>query len=221
VNVSTSNSPHKRALVVHSSLVKQQGVVLIVALLVLVALTIASLGLLRSVDTTTAATGNLGFKKDIYRQSNRGIQSAVDSLNSIRATSLELPLVNNATVGYYASANLPVDARGIPTILLNAPVPDTPGVATAIPGIGQFVVPIGTAGGGGYVFRYTAERLCTTAGAPEPAINPCRQATGVGTATPAGSFQPLITQGGSVYTRLTLRVDGPKNSTSYFQVMLL
>jgi type IV pilus assembly protein PilX len=202
---------------------KQRGVVLIVALLVLVALTIASLGLLRSVDTTTAATGNLGFKKDIYRQSNRGVQNALDRLASIR-NGLELPFADNKPpggAGYYATATLPVDPRGIPVILVNAAVPTTPGVApTTGDGIGQFAVPIGDPSGGGYLFRYTAERLCPLAGAPVPSTNDCRQAAGAGQGSTYNSG-PKIQPAGSVYVRLTLRVDGPKNSVSYFQMMVL
>jgi type IV pilus assembly protein PilX len=202
---------------------KQRGVVLIVALLVLVALTIASLGLLRSVDTTTAATGNLGFKKDIYRQSNRGVQNALDRLAPIRVGG-ELPFADNnpsGGAGYYATATLPVDPRGIPVILLNAAVPTTPGVAPSTgAGIGQFVVPIGDPSGGGYLFRYTAERLCPLAGAPLLGTNDCRQAAGAGIGSGCNTC-PKAPLAGSVYVRLTLRVDGPKNSVSYFQMMVL
>ncbi len=201
---------------------KQQGIVLIVALLVLVALTIASLGLLRSVDTTTAATGNLGFKKDIYRQSNRGIQDALNKLLAVRTGQGELPYSDiTSGPGYYATANsLAVDVRGIPTILLNAPIPTTPGSATGTAGLGEFAVPIGDPSGGGYLFRYTAERLCPVAGAPDPATNSCRQAAGAG-ALAIYTRSSTFSLSGTVYVRLTLRVDGPKNSVSYFQTMVL
>jgi type IV pilus assembly protein PilX len=203
---------------------KQKGIVLIVALLVLVALTIASLGLLRSVDTTTAATGNLGFKKDIYRQSNRGVQDALNKLLAVRTAQGELPYSDNISTngpGYYATATaLPVDPRGIPTILLNAPIPATPGTTTGTAGLGEFAVPVGDPSGGGYLFRYTAERLCPVAGAPDPAINSCRQAAGAG-ALALYTRSSTFSLSGTIYVRLTLRVDGPKNSVSYFQTMVL
>jgi type IV pilus assembly protein PilX len=199
---------------------QQKGIVLIVALLVLVALTIASLGLLRSVDTTTAATGNLGFKKDLYRQSNRGVQSAMAALLVLR-TAGDVPFNSVTSSGYYATTNEnPVDPRGIPLRLLQAPVPATPGVAPTTAGIGRFAVPIGDASGGGYVFRYTAERLCPNAGEPDDSVNKCRKAAGAGTSsTPSQQKVPPLS--GKVFVRLTLRVDGPKNSVSYFQMMVL
>jgi type IV pilus assembly protein PilX len=199
---------------------QQKGIVLIVALLVLVALTIASLGLLRSVDTTTAATGNLGFKKDIYRQSNRGVRAALGNLVAVRLPGGELPYVDSASVGYYAAANLPVDPRGIPNILLTAPIPPSPGATTSTPGLGEFVVPIGDPTGGGYTFRYVAERLCPSTGEPDDAVNACRKAAGAGS-NATQTLKRIPGLAGTVYVRLTLRVDGPKNSVSYFQAMLL
>jgi type IV pilus assembly protein PilX len=205
----------------------QRGIVMIVALVVLIALTIASVGLLRSVDTAGTVASNLGVKKDLYRVSNLGVQRALLNLSTIRVGN-ELPGSDNTGLSYYSTASNPTlapDARGIPQNLVNAPMPASPGVGTGWSG--EFALPVAVDSGagvttsGGYLFRYVAERLCPTNGPSDPALNPCRQATGVGTASPSGSFQPLITQGGTVYIRLTLRVDGPKNSTSYFQAMLL
>lgn len=197
----------------------QEGIVLIVALLVLVGLTIASIGLLRSVDSGATVAGNLGFKKDMYRQSNRGVQAALTNLAPIRSADGELPLVDAPAASYYATAQLLVDDRGVPLALVNAPLPSAPGIGTGWPG--EFSVPIGDPSGGGYLFRYTAERLCPNTGAQDDVVNPCRKAAGPGTASPPGSRDPGLPLPGSVYVRLTLRVDGPKNSVSYFQAMLL
>jgi type IV pilus assembly protein PilX len=208
----------------HSSMNRQRGIVMIVALVVLIALTIASIGLLRSVDTASTITGNLGVKKDLYRVSNLGVQSALQNLALIRVSN-ELPPASDATRSYYATAALPTDVRGIPQILVNAPVPLIPGGATGW--AGEFSLPVvadtggGVTAAGGYLFRYVAERLCPFEGVSDPAINVCREATGAASFVPAGSFTQTLTQGGSVYIRLTLRIDGPKNSTSYFQAMLL
>jgi type IV pilus assembly protein PilX len=221
VNDHTVNNPHRNTQSLRISPRSQSGIVLIVALLVLVALTIASLGLLRSVDTTTIATGNLGFKKDIYRQSNRGVQDALNKLVPLRNAQGELPGANFVGPGYYATATqLAQDPRGLPLILVNAPIPSAPGTPTLTAGLGEFAVPIGDPSGGGYLFRYTAERLCPQTGASEPAINPCREAAGAGkSATP--TLQRGLPLSGRIYVRLTLRVDGPKNSVSYFQAMVL
>jgi type IV pilus assembly protein PilX len=210
----------------YSSPVRQRGVVMIVALVVLIALTIASVGLLRSVDSASTITGNLGLKKDLYRVSNLGLRRALFVLSGARAANGELQGTDDTTRSYYATASsLPVDARGIPLVLVNLTPPSQPGSSTNWPG--ELAVGVATDTGtgvttsGGYLFRYVAERLCPSTGVADDALNPCRKAAGAGAASGSGSFQPNIAGRGSVYIRLTLRVDGPKNSTSYFQAMLL
>ncbi len=220
MNVPATAGINRRQCVSSPLRVKQAGIVLIVALLVLVALSIASIGLLRSVDTTTTVTGNLGFKKDLYRQSNVGINQAMTQLIPLRDGQGQLPGSNSTGVGYYAQTGLAVDGRGIPLILVNAAVPSAPGQGTSTSNVGETAIPVGANGGGGYLFRYVAERLCPTTGAPNINLNPCRQAAGAGAAA-AQNHRPALQQSGTVYVRLTLRVDGPKNSVSYFQAMVL
>ena len=203
---------------------KQRGVVMIVALIVLVALTIASIGLLRSVDTSSTISGNLAIKKDLYRQSNIGIQQAQMALNTLRGPDFELPLTDALGSNYYASATQAVDHRGLPQLLVNAALPSSPGTVTGW--AGELVVPVpvdsgtGITTSGGYVFRYMAERLCPAGGVPDDTTNPCRIAAGAGTSA-CETNSTCLTGVGTIYIRLTLRVDGPKNSTSYFQAMLL
>lgn len=202
----------------------QRGVVMIVALIVLVALTIASIGLLRSVDTSTTIAGNLGLKKDLYRVSNLGVQQAVARLALIRVGGTELPPNDVAASSYYATSNQSVDDRGLPTTLVNAALPSSPGATTGWPD--ELVIPVPTDSGkgvttsGGYVMRYVAERLCPNVGPLDDSTNQCRKAAGAGARTIDGTQQGLPGVG-TVYIRLSLRVDGPKNSTSYFQYMLL
>ncbi len=209
---------------------QQRGVVMIVALIVLVALTIASIGLLRSVDTSSTVVGNLGIKKDLYRNSTFGFQQATAVLGGLRdATTNELPLGDNSASQYYATANaLAADDRGLPLVLVNAAMPTTPGVATGGVWTGsELAIPIPTNSGtgitssGGYVFRFVAERLCPSAGIPDETTNQCRMAAGAGAQSGSGSFVLPLKQVGTVYVRVSLRVDGPKNSTSFFQAMLL
>jgi hypothetical protein len=105
------------------------------------------------------------------------------------------------------------------------PLPSAPGVGTGF--ANELVLPValdsgsGVSSSGGYVFRYVAERLCPFVGPYVAGTNECRQATGAGSNTPGGSFLPLISPGGTIYVRVTWRVDGPKNATSYFQAMVL
>lgn len=210
-----------RSLPQRSAPKQQRGIVMIVALIVLVGLTIASIGLLRAVDTTSAVTGNLAIKKDLYRQSNIGLQAALATLGPLRVGGA-LPQASNAGARYYATATeVAPDDRGLPQLLVDAPMPTVPGAPTgAWPG--EFAVPIPTDAGtgittsGGYLFRFVAERLCPN---PGPADTTCRMAAGAG-GNASDEAKADKTQG-TVYIRLTWRVDGPKNSTSYFQAMVL
>ncbi len=203
---------------------QQHGIILIVALIVLVALSLASVGLLRSVDGANAVGGNLGSKKDIYRVASVGFQAAVNDLGTIRVAG-QLPATDNSSVGFASTASLLYDSRGVPQILVDAPIPSAPGVATNWGG-GEFALPVVVDGGtgvttsGGYVFRWVADRLCPNALATDPNVNSCRMASGSGSNTTDGLGRKLP-GAGQVYIRITLRVDGAKNATSYFQAMVL
>ena len=56
---------------------KQQGVVMIVALIVLVALILGSLALTKSVFTTNMIAGNLAFQKAATNSTDVGVEDAV------------------------------------------------------------------------------------------------------------------------------------------------
>lgn len=96
----------------------QRGSVLLFALITLVALMLATMGLVRSVDTSAMLLGNLGFKQDATSTADRATRLAVKWLSDNRAA------INTsiAQSGYYAStqefesngttARPPVDATG-------------------------------------------------------------------------------------------------------------
>ena len=58
----------------------QRGVVLFIALLVMVALSLAGIALIRSTDTATIVTGNLAFKQAAASAVDRSIEQAIDAL---------------------------------------------------------------------------------------------------------------------------------------------
>ncbi len=209
---------------VHSG--RQRGVILIVALIVLVALSLASVGLMRSVDTATSVANNVAIKKDIYRLSARGIQQAMTQLAPLRNPGdNELPISNATGASYFATGNQAVDFRGLPLILVNAQAPTEPGAATGWAGELALPIPIVTATGattnGGFVIRYVAERLCPNVGPNEASTNPCRMSSGAGAQTCDALDKDCLGKGGTIYVRLTWRIDGPKGAVSYFQTMLL
>jgi hypothetical protein len=91
-----------------------------VALIVLVAMALAALALIRSVDTTTAVVGNLGFRQASVLPANAAVEEAVAALfekNTIADKAKHLPAQN-----YYATKQAGEDSRGIPGQLQKRPI---------------------------------------------------------------------------------------------------
>jgi type IV pilus assembly protein PilX len=68
----TLNAPHK-----------QRGVVLLIALIMMVAMTLAAIGMMRSVDTGSVIAGNMAFKKATLSASDAGMSAAFNALMSV------------------------------------------------------------------------------------------------------------------------------------------
>jgi len=98
--------------------IAQRGVALIFALVTLVALMLATLALVRSVDSNALLIGNLGFKQDATAAADQGTQQAIAWLTANKYA-LNADVVAS---GYYAStqeyeadgvtAKPPLDATG-------------------------------------------------------------------------------------------------------------
>ena len=82
----------------------QQGVSLIFALVTLVAMALAAVGLIRSVDTASAILGNLSFKQDALRASDQAANAAITWLTT-QHVNQSTAILNGttATTGYYAT----------------------------------------------------------------------------------------------------------------------
>ena len=73
----------RRIVVPHS----QRGVVLLIALIILVAMTLAGIGMMRSVDTGTLITGNLAFKQSTMNASDAGTSEGFNALATVANSS--------------------------------------------------------------------------------------------------------------------------------------
>ncbi|HWU34964.1 MAG TPA: hypothetical protein VN023_07005 [Methylovorus sp.] len=192
----------------------QRGVVLFLALIFLVAMTLAGVALVRSVDTGNIIAGNVAFKKSALMSSDRGIQIAYQWL-SANQTSLTSDSPGN---GYFSS--LP-DNGG------------TPGSTLAVWNDRNWVAESAwnsavtlASDGAGNTTQYVIQRMCRLAGV---AFDPTgangqsciRRTLSNGNAQNAGG-----TEGGSggtynggymIYYRVTTRVKGPRNAVSITQ----
>lgn len=89
----------------------QDGVVLVVTLIVLVALTLASLALVRSVDTSAMIAGNLAFKQSAAISADAGVEAAINWVRT-HGSSLTDDQPSN---GYYATRQDKLDLTGSQT----------------------------------------------------------------------------------------------------------
>ena len=65
---------------------KQRGVVLLIALIILVAMTLAGIGMMRSVDTGSVIAGNLAFQQATMQANDQGTAIGFNSLTSVANT---------------------------------------------------------------------------------------------------------------------------------------
>ena len=185
---------------------KQGGLVLFIALIVLVAMTMAGIGMVRSIDTGTMVAGNLGFKQSALNSSEAGLQQAYDWLVA-NAGGGGLSNTNTAQ-GYYSSRP--------------AAEPDW----TAAETWEDAVVMAEDATGN--TVSYVIHRMCTQPNTPyngtnAGVANQCAMTTatntpGAGGSMSVGSYAFAGTP--QVFYRITARSQGPRNTESYVQAMV-
>lgn len=201
----------------------QRGVVLFIALIVMVAMSLAAIALVRSVDTANLVAGNQAFKQGALNATDLGVATAMDrfstavvnsALSSDAATHSDL-----ASSCYRASTFLPgeLDERGIPRLLLDpttAQAPFTEAFDTTYTAANN----CSFTNTNGETVRYIIDRQCdSSVSGNAPTSGNCNL---VSTDTHSGSDPSRHTGSESVAIyRVTVRVDGPRHTTSYAQVI--
>ncbi len=178
-----------------------------VVLIVMLALSLAGVALVRSVDTATAVVGNLAFSQASILPANMAVEEATAALfekNLIPDINTDLPAQN-----YFATRQDSEDARGVPAALLTEDKAD------------ELVRQLD--GGNGNTVRYVLERLCAKGIPATPSRADLVQYCDMMPPKPSGTTSmetekielPRI----PLY-RLTVRVDGPRNTVSLLQANL-
>ena len=200
---------------------RQRGVVLFIALIVMVAMSLAAIALIRSVDTTNAIVGNLAFRLASILPANASIEQAASALFSdadigdivhIPDKNINVPAENYFACrqGLAPCGGPAEDARGVPAVLQKS------STASTLPK--QFDANETTTAAINTHVTYLIERMCLATG-PATIAN-CDLAQPKGN---PGDTLGDINFGGvtsvPVY-RVTVRVDGPKNTASFVQAML-
>jgi len=197
---------------------RQRGVTLFIALIVLVAMTMAAVAMMRSVDTATVVAGNIGFRQSAVNAADQGIQTAFAWLGTTVTTAAITS--DDAAKGYFSS----VTAGEAPdwytssaswanafTLPLSCPAKGLVGVDCA-----------------GNSVSYVIQRMCPVASCAPNATctggtNICGQTlsstavSGEGVEQSAPNF---FTTPPQTHYRVTVRSVGPRASIAYVQTML-
>jgi hypothetical protein len=187
---------------------KQDGVVLLIALIVLVAMTLAAIGLVRSVDTANIITGNLAFKQATTHSGDTGTEAATlwMELNNNVSLNNDIP-----ASGYFASRAEPAPGQSWEAFWTGTLTDQA--VTLAEDAAGNRV-------------SYVIHRLCNQAGPNDTNTNP-----GVSCSVPlrwvvdkdcitAGCGQTKLVAVNQLYYRITSRIAGPRNTVSYVQAIV-
>jgi type IV pilus assembly protein PilX len=190
---------------------RQRGVVLFIALLVMVALSLAGIALIRSMDTATIVAGNLAFKQSAAAAVDRSIEQAVEALF---APTKPTPVIadktaDNIAQNYFASVRL--KAGSIPE------VPDELQSVTAFTGAGLNTALVATDEAGNKSY-YVIERMCANPGAAVGSN--CNLSTAALGADAGTQHYEALSRAGDAYYRVTVRVEGPRNTVAYAQAFL-
>lgn len=216
----------------------QRGVVLVIALIILVAMTLAGIGMMRSVDTGSVIAGNMAFRQATMNASDAGTNAGFNALVSVAnsgngadKTILDFnngqPCPGGATAALCSGGNINVPGYSS-TPLLACEVTQTCLQATdytwwtvdANWNNAPTVTVNDPNGGTIATVSYLIHRMCQAPGqSPSAAGQLCQTYTQPETG--CSKTQPLPCTSTSIFYRITSRSVGVRNTVSYAQTLAL
>jgi type IV pilus assembly protein PilX len=190
----------------HSRAWRQRGVVLIFTLIILLILTIGAVALMRSMNTSLFAAGNLAFRRDLANQAEQAVSNVMTEFKAGGALSSSAVTDANVPAANYSATMLATNQQGVPNILLSS---DTTFNATGFTSSANDIAGATS----DVLIRYVIDRMCTTAGATVPSS--CVQSSAAPVGITAGS-QSIIPPSATVY-RLSVRVTGARSTQVFLQ----
>ncbi len=204
---------------------RQRGVVLLFSLIALVVLLIASVGLVRSFNTSMFMSTNIAFKRDLQNQGERAMDRVLGAFRPAGALATPAARAVSNPAQHYSAVALPSNELGIPNALQTdaqyAAVADRSKDINA----GNDASLVGM----GIQIQYVVDRLCASTG--DEAVLGGANCLLANTPIPAGTSSsnlqsadraPLcptcasaVPQG--VVYRLSIKVSGPRGTNSFFQ----
>ena len=194
--------------------------VMFIALLVMVALSLAGIALIRSADTATVVSGNLAFKQAAVYAVDRAVEQSIEALfTGTPAPAITDKGIDQPAQNYYACVR---NAAGTGCLAPTDPIPEIPAALTngttfAAAGLNTTQVDA-TKDAADNKAYYVIERMCANAG---PAVGSTCNMSSAGMGADAGTqhYEGLVRPGGAFY-RVTVRVEGPRNTVAYAQAIL-
>ena len=174
----------------------QRGVVLFIALIVLVAMTLAGIAMMRSVDTNNLIAGNLAFRTAAASAGDAAVEAARTWLMAKTPGQLETD-----QGGYFANWQPSFDPKTYDWLA------------------GSTLV---GADSNGNTIYYVAHRMCNESAKSIDATDCAKVATvSVGSTKGGGSYGSSPLSGTSlVFYRITAKIEGPKFTVSYLQAFI-
>lgn len=169
----------------------QRGAVLFIALIVLVAMTLAGIAVMRSVDANNMIAGNLALRNAATSAGDAGLEFARDWLKSKTAGFLQ-----DDSVGYYANWQDPFNHTAF--------------------NWQDFAINLGDDGHGNNI-QYVIHRMCRESGKSLNATDCFKKEAEASGGSKGGDEGSPPTPVARAYFRITARVVGPRNTTSYVQ----
>jgi hypothetical protein len=201
---------------------RQRGVVLFFALVALVAMSLAAVALIRSVDTSTIIAGNLAFKQSATIGGDAGIEAAVTWLDNLGIANSHKSVLNdgshpfnitnlNIRPGYFSSLDPALD-------LFDDETWDS---------VNNKNMLVGTDASTGNTTRVVIQRMCRIANtAAQDAqclfggVYDPKDENDIKTYTDICDTDGCYVPGQSPQIRITARTQGPRNTISYVQAFV-
>ncbi|MCK9388813.1 MAG: hypothetical protein M0Q22_10545 [Sulfuritalea sp.] len=211
---------------------RQQGFVLVLALVIMVVITLSAVAMISSLRGGISASGNIAFRQAATRAADVAVDNAFQWVQTQMAvaTGLNSDIAAAATPRYYATmtgANAGCKKDGI----VNAFTPQQYRFSDTVTGSDGFpCAGLVTGNPAGYTLYYVVHRMATTAGLACPAAGCLAPPIVATTGSSAGcSMDPTSASfcgtaatatNTLVYYRITIKVVGPRQNNRYIQAFV-
>lgn len=188
----------------------QRGSVLLIALILLVAMSLAGIALIRSVSTSNIIAGNLAFQQAATHSADVGVETALTFLRAnsgAGVATLHTSVLTGTGTRYVALRQDPATGQSWDTFWTSTLA-------------GSGAVNTLAADAAGNSVSYVIHRLCDNTGVPAyPGCSAPPTDTGAASSSMGGGVVQVVGDK-QVYYRITARVTGPRNTLSYVQAIV-